>query len=418
MLIENLGHQCLQNVVGKKIIAFCDTTSFNVNNHKKRITDFEGLGSLGKSNGKQALGFWMHPILVHEQSSGVPLGISSVQLWSRPEKSKRPKSKRYETKDICIEEKESYKWLGPCLRSREKSLSKAEHIIFVMDREGDIMEVYDRIPNEHTDVLCRVMHNRRVQLPGSEEKEKLYDYIARQDVSFSDEVNIQCRKRKKRNAEVEIRIGKCRLQWSKRQKVSYKNNPDGVGVTIIEVREKTHKGYRDEPPLLWRLITTQKIQTKAQAREQIRIYTQRWRIEEFFKLLKSDGFKIESTELQSGKSIRKLTLILMKVSIKIQQLKAARDGKTNMKVSDFFDQQEIKCLESINVQVNGNTVKQQNPFDPENLAWATWIIARLGGWQEFYDKSRPPGHKTLIWGMDKFDSIMIGYNLSKNKDVS
>lgn len=415
-LIKDLRIQCETQVGNKRVIAFCDTSSFNFTSHKGRLKDISGLGSLGSVNGAHPLGFFMHPILVHEQHNGTPLGFSALKLWDRPEQAKREKSKRYQTKRIIIEDKESYKWLGPCLSSRDESLREAEHITFVMDREGDIMEVYDRLPNERTDVLVRVMHNRNVLTP-DQEKEKLYEYVSHQKVYYKDKLKVKGKKRKKRIAEVEVKIATCTLQWHKGQKVGWKVNPAGVEVTIIEVKEKTHKGYKGEPPLTWKLITTSKIQTVEEIKEQIRIYEQRWRIEEFFKLLKSDGFNIESTELESGKSIRKLTLILMKVSIKIQQLKAAREGKTQMKVTDVFKKEEIDCLELVNEQVAGSTIKQQNPFDPQNLAWATWIIARLGGWGEFYNKSRPPGHKTLIWGLDKFEGIMIGYNILRKKDV-
>lgn len=416
-LIQDLTKQCESLVENKRVIALCDSSSFNFDSHKGRLTDLTGLGSIGSVNGVNPLGFFMHPILIHEQSSGNPLGFSDLKLWSRSTQAKRKKSKRYETKDIKIEDKESYKWIAPCLSSRDKVLSKAEHITFVMDREGDIMEVYDRIPNERTDVLVRAMHNRNV-ITSDQEKVKLYDYVNRQEVSYTDCIEIKGGKRKKRNAKVEVKIGTCTLQWPVKQKVSYKLNPNGVEVTMIEVKEKTHEGYKEEPPLIWRLITTSKIQTQEEIQEQIRIYTQRWRIEEFFKLLKSDGFNIESTELESGKSIRKLTIIIMKVSLKIQQLKAAREGNTDIKVTEVFKPEEVECLVRINEEVSGDTIKQQNPYDKNNLAWATWIIARLGGWQEFYNKSRPPGNKTLKWGLDKFEGIMIGYNIFKNRDVS
>lgn len=77
------------------------------------MTDLTGLGSIGSVNGVNPLGFFMHPILIHEQSSGNPLGFSDLKLWSRSTQAKRKKSKRYETKDIKIEDKESYKWIAP-----------------------------------------------------------------------------------------------------------------------------------------------------------------------------------------------------------------------------------------------------------------------------------------------------------------
>lgn len=416
-LLSDLVSSCSNQVTGKSVIAFCDTSTLNFDAHKGRIKDTNGLGSIGSVNGKNPLGLFVHPILVHEQQSGAVLGISDVRLWSRSKQAKRDKSKRHQTKEIPIEDKESNKWLEPCEKSKKGALSTAEHITFVMDREADIMEVYDRLKDERTDVLIRVMHNRNVSTSDLQ-NEKLYDYISRQPVRSTLEIKVQGRKRKKRTAKVDIKYATCKLYWSEKQKVNYKIQPDGVEVTIIEVEESIHKGYKDEPPLIWRLISTKKIDTLEQAKEQIRIYTQRWRVEEFFKLLKSDGYDIESTELSTGKAIRKLILILMKVSIKVQKLKAARDGKTEMKVTDVFDEEEVECLKVLNEQMKGTTLKQQNPHNPINLAWAAWIIARLGGWKEFYDASCPPGNKTFMWGLEKFDGIMIGFNIFKNKDVS
>ena len=104
----------------------------------------------------------------------------------------------------------------------------------------------------------------------------------------------------------------------------------------------------------------------------------------------------------------------MNLSEKVQKLKEARDGTTEMKVTDLFDEEEVECLKVLNVQMKGDTKKQQNPYDPMNLAWASWVIARLGGWKEFYDPSCPPGNKTFMWGLEKFDGVMIGFKLFKN----
>jgi len=56
----------------------------------------------------------------------------------------------------------------------------------------------------------------------------------------------------------------------------------------------------------------------------------------------------------------------------------------------MFDKDETKCLNQLNEKMSGDTEKQCNPYDPKHLAWASWIIARLGGWKGFYDKNRPP----------------------------
>ena len=90
-----------------------------------------------------------------------------------------------------------------------------------------------------------------------------------------------------------------------------------ANATIIGQDGIKHEGNKNEPPLEWRLLTTESIENLDQAVEMIGCYEMRWKIEEFFKILKSDGLNIESTELTKGKCIRKLTIISMKISLKI-----------------------------------------------------------------------------------------------------
>jgi hypothetical protein len=66
--------------------------------------------------------------------------------------------------------------------------------------------------------------------------------------------------------------------------------------------------------------------------------------------------------------------------------------------------------------VQGRTRKQQNPYPPYSLAWASWLIARLGGWSGLQSQ-RPTGIRTLLRGLQKFDGIFQGWNLAHAQDV-
>jgi hypothetical protein len=410
ILVDALKDQCALNVEGRKVLVFCDSSSINIENHKNRIQNVEGLGRIGRNQAKQTLGFLVHPLLVYDAHKGSALGIASVKLISRPMGENIYLDRSREINSLMIEEKESYKWLNPCIESLDTSLKEAQHVTFIMDREADIMEIYDRLKSEKSDVLIRARHNRNV-LDDQDKPSKLYDLIAESEVKGSTWINIEGGERKNRKAKLAIRYIKCKLLWNNAKEVSVKNQEKGVSVSIIEVREITHAGYENEPPLIWRLITTKEIDSLQQAIEQIHNYEKRWKIEEFFKLLKTDGYNIESTELTTGKAIRKLTLILMKTSIKILQLKEARDGNNDQTIDQVFSIKEIECLEKLNESLEGQTEKQKNPHPKNSLARASWVIARLGGWKEFYAKNRPPGNKTYAWGLEKFDSIMAGYAL-------
>ena len=63
-------------------------------------------------------------------------------------------------------------------------------------------------------------------------------------------------------------------------------------------------------------------------------------------------------------------------------------------------------------KLEGKTLKQKNHHPPDSLAWATWAIARLGGWTG-YATERPPGPITMLEGFKRFAAIAQGFALAK-----
>jgi hypothetical protein len=43
----------------------------------------------------------------------------------------------------------------------------------------------------------------------------------------------------------------------------------------------------------------------------------------------------------------------------------------------------------------GNTEKQNNPWPKNNLAWASWVIERLGGLEKVYESAFPRSDNSL-----------------------
>jgi len=77
-----------------------------------------------------------------------------------------------------------------------------------------------------------------------------------------------------------------------------------------------------------------------------------------------------------------------------------------------FSQSQQQCLGQLSSRFNGRTRKQQNPFPPYILAWATWLIARLGGWSG-YASQRPPGIAILFRGLKPFDNLFEGWSMAQ-----
>ena len=88
----------------------------------------------------------------------------------------------------------------------------------------------------------------------------------------------------------------------------------------------------------------------------------------------------------------------------------ARDGKSGEPAEIAFSEPEIAVLDALNDQIEGKTALQKNPHNPGSLAWAAWIIGRLGGW-DGYPSSKPPGPITLRRGLEFFHAIAKGWLL-------
>ena len=58
--------------------------------------------------------------------------------------------------------------------------------------------------------------------------------------------------------------------------------------------------------------------------------------------------------------------------------------------------------------LEGGTERQRNPHAPGSLAWLSWVVARLGGWNCY---GKPPGPKTMHDGWRRFAAIAEGHAL-------
>ena len=92
------------------------------------------------------------------------------------------------------------------------------------------------------------------------------------------------------------------------------------------------------------------------------------------------------------------------------QLVQARDGKDHQSANLVFTPNEIDTLAALGKRYTGKTRLQSNPHVENSLAWAAWIIARLGGWNG-YPSSKPPGPITFHNGLTYFRACADGWAL-------
>lgn len=406
-IVKSMSERCASIVKGKVILCIQDTSEINLYNHKNRIKHDDSIGVTNAP--KNGLGYMLHPSLVVDAVNCFPYGFSHVHLFNR-DLQREPKQSRdkHEYKKLGIEDKESNKWLLSSKAAKE-NLQQAAMVIIVQDREGDIYEQFATIPNERTHLVIRAKSDR--SLP---EGTKLFSKVSACDVAGTYSFEIEGDKRKgqkKRTAQMEVRFTEVELKNPSR---TAKDIAPTVKLYCVEAKET---GAATEHKVCWRLLTSLPVITLDEALMVIDWYNYRWMIEEVFRILKKEGLDIEASELEYGSSVRKLSLLMLDAIIKIFQMKIAyeTDEEGEMPVSLCFEKAEVECMEMQCKTLEGKTEKQKNPYKKSSLRYATWVMARLGGWKG-YASERKPGITTLWIGLEKFYDTFNGYMIGK--DVS
>ena len=404
-IVKSISKRCASAVKGKVVLSIQDTSEINLYNHKNRIKQD---GSIGVTNAaKNGLGFMIHPSLIVDAATCFPYGYGHVHLFNR-NLEREPKEMRdnHQYKRLSIAEKESNKWLSSCQAVKE-SLKEASMVIIVQDREGDIYEQFASVPDERTHLLIRSKSDRTLPEGG-----KLFDKLSLCDIAGTYEIKIEGDKRKgqqKRTAVLEVRFREVEIKNSSR---TAKQAVPKLKLYCVEARET---GVTSKKGVCWRILTTLPVTTLNEALMVIEWYSWRWMIEEVFRILKEEGFDVEASELESGTSIRKLCLLTLDAVIKIFQMHLAYeiDEEAQIPAGICFSKTELECLEMQCKKLEGKTEKLKNPYPKSSLRYATWVIARLGGWKG-YASQRKPGITTLWIGLEKFYDRVNGYLLAKD----
>ena len=162
-------------------------------------------------------------------------------------------------------------------------------------------------------------------------------------------------------------------------------------------------------PVTWWLLTTLDVAGAAAAREAVRLYRLRWRIEEVFRTLKTDGLDLEASQVTLAASLLNQAAIGIAAAVRIVQLVDARDGSSRP-ATDVIDAAQIPAVAAIGKSLEGSTKRQRNPHARGTLAWVSWIAARLGGWNCYY---RKPGPKTMAAGSKSLLERLQGFALAQ-----
>ena len=380
-----------ERVAGLHVLAIQDTTELNYARHAGRI---RGLGPSG--NGRDP-GLFVHPALAIDAGSGALLGLAGMQIWTR----EGPASANYRQQPI--EEKESHRWIKGAA-SAKNALASAAMVTVIGDRESDIYEEFDRIPDGRTHLLTRACRDRALVGGG-----RLFDTTETWPVRHRLALEVRAQPgRPARTAQVAVRFGEVSIK--RPAHCSDPNAARQLTLRLVEVRELDSTV---DKPIHWRLLTTHPIATLADALRIVALYRWRWTIEQLFRTMKSQAIDIEASFLEDAAALERLAAAALVAATTVMQLVHARDtaGQT-VPAARVFAPDQLATLHALTPQLEGRTAKQKNPHPRDTLAWAAWHIARLGGWKG-YRSERPPGPITFSRGLERFEAIAYGFAMAQ-----
>jgi hypothetical protein len=385
-IVETLAARTAVQCAGRRILAVQDTTEINFAGRDKKRRGFGPAGD-GKTPG-----FFIHPVIAIDVESEAVVGLVDAEIWTRS--AGRVPCRR----SRAIETKESARWLSGC-QAAASVLSDAQ-VTMVADRESDIYLLFARKP-ERLDLIVRAGQDRALAEGGM-----LFEALADAEALSRSEVRVAPRGPgdKGRIATVELRAGTVRI--ARPQIAGLSDAPKTVELTLVEAREID--APPDKTPLLWRLLTTHTVTCTAQAEEVVHLYRLRWRIEQTFRALKSDGLALDDSQVIDAERMFNLAAIGLAGAIRTIQLVDARDGGPRP-ASDVIDANFAVALERLSKKLEGKTLRQKNPHPLGSLAFVAWITARLGGWNCYY---KPPGPKTMRDGWNRLAATLEGYALA------
>ena len=340
-----------------------------------------GSGPLSNLNRR---GFFAHNELVISDTR-VPLGVWDTTIYAREDQEYGKANKR---KQKPIEQKESYRWLEGYRHACDlAALAPDCQIISCADREADIYEIFVEFEQRRdrgepaAQWLIRSKHDRCLKPFEEESKQTINQRIAQSPVLGTVTFRVPTREqnpkvkgvRKKtlrsgREVTLELRAMQVTLKAPFRSKRQGGKLPP-VQITVLEARELAPP--EGETPILWTLLTSLEVTTFEQACEVLELYSARWEIEVFHKVLKS-GCRIEDIQLRTGERMKRAILLFMIVAWRVMYVMKLGRECPDLPCDVVFDEDE---WQSVCVVLDGREAIARKP----GLREMVRKVATLGG---------------------------------------
>ena len=378
----------------------------------------EGLGIIGRNQTTaKTLGLHLHLTLA-VSGAGLPLGVLRCGFDEQP-----PPGEAASGQDSGNGGKEPFsptetdaddsahktrRWLDGLHDVAEVAceLSRKTRVLSVMDREADFFELFDAQRRIATvDVLVRAKHDRRLGqgLP------KLFDALRNAPADGHVEMDIarvSARPKTSRKQARPARTARIARAEVRYRALTVPSTIAGLApVTLWAVHVRESAPPEGEKPIEWFLLTSVRIESLEAALETIEHYLRRWRVEDFFRVLKS-GCRAEHLGFHSAERLERALTIQALIAWRLMLMTLLGREVPECDAELLFSDIELRFL--------ADYAADAALPAPRNLAGAVLLVAVLGGYQN-RKHDPPPGHQIMWRGYERMSLATLGYRVAERR---
>ena len=385
----------IQRIRGQKtVLAIQDGTGLNFS----RRPGCDGLQVIGTNQTRAtSLGLHLHATLAVTEA-GLPLGV--LKLGFDPVKAgSQAKEKRRRTQ----------RWLEGFrdIATATREVGGKTRVISVCDREADIFELFDaQRRSPRVELLVRAKHDRAL---GKKGQTKLFATMSGGasegliDIEIEGLTERLKASRKKARPARQKRLASCELRFRPVTLPATGAAPGAKPVSLYGVHVREIAPPEGEGPVQWFLLTTVRVGTAKEAAEIVGFYLQRWRIEDYFRVLKS-GCRVEHLLFRTADRLQRAIAINAVIAWRIMVMTLLGRQVPDCEPQLMFTDGELDFLRDY---AHRYALKA-----PERLGDAVRLVAHLGGYRD--RKHDPdPGHQIMWHGQTRLTSATLGHEIGR-----
>ena len=176
-------------------------------------------------------------------------------------------------------------------------------------------------------------------------------------------------------------------------------------VTLWAVHVRETVAPEGEKPIEWFLLTSVRVECVETAVETIGYYLRRWRVEDFFRVLKS-GCRAEHLGFHSAERLQRALTIQAVIAWRVMLMTLLAREVPHCDAQLMFADMELRFL--------ADYAAHAALPAPCNLAAAVLLVAILGGYQN-RKHDPPPGHQIMWRGYERMSTATLGYRIAQSK---